>query len=746
MGLAGCSDDNGVSVPDYKQCTLSVESLRMEGFDTECSFDVTTSDETMWLITPDENLSWMTFPVLEGRGSGTITATFSENPLAVSRTGTLRFEAYLYGERYLTKDLTVEQMPKAPYLDVDETAAAGFEVEGKGAEDLTFEILSNQKWTITVVDAVEDGSSIDWIIPETLQGEGSSTLTFDVEHNISEPDGRIGYLCIAPESGEPEYVKVSQDYYAVDMVSDVVLTVPGMSGYLPAGNGTLVMTQLIGGAQKRYTVTVTISSGNTVITFDEQMETGLYILNGYEVDATTYTLGEAQIEVTLENTAVEIPGWDANFKTFGGISADNPIYLSDEAGLRLLATVVNKGNNYAGKYFKLANDIQITKTGWTPIGNTKTKPFSGNFDGDSKVISGLSFTTVGTNGSYKGLFGVVSGKNASTLATISNVVLQGKGDGSYDIEVTGVSNINSACGAIAGLVVNNTVIKGCRTDLHQKLGANCGAIVGSVDNNSQGAIQFPKLPNGRANVVIEDCHNTGNIDAIAFGTYKFNVGGITGVNMGIIRRCSNTGNMTGLPGATGFIQIGGIVGINMGEIHECYNTGTINSSGASTGGIVGFGSGVCEQLIQNCYNTGDILTPTATSGGIMGNSGNNATLTKITVLNCYSTSANKSTESGALFGTIYSTATLIFRFCAATDSKLIATGSNSYAADTEQLQTGDRVKAFTATEMKSGATFTTSVWASRAAGWDFTDVWAIDESSSTPYLRHNEQIPHPTVK
>lgn len=40
----------------------------------------------------------------------------------------------------------------------------------------------------------------------------------------------------------------------------------------------------------------------------------------------------------------------------------------------------------------------------------------------------------------------------------------------------------------------------------------------------------------------------------------------------------------------------------------------------------------------------------------------------------------------------------------------------------------------TTAQMKQQATF---------IGWDFTNTWAIDEEKSYPYLRTNEQKPHP---
>lgn len=736
-----CSKDQVDDSGDLKYCELSVESIVADGALSEEQFEVKTSDETMWRIILDSHHTWLNFSQTEGKGSATVVCTFDENPDQEVRTATMLFEAFLYGEPYFSKEIPIKQMTQAPYLTVDETLQEeGFKIAGEGITSQEIAVVSNVKWTVSAVVSAEDDAAVDWIHVDPASGSGKSSFSFSVDPNTTEADGRSAVIVIASEDGTLSVtVPVMQEFYDVQEVDGIVFNIRGMSAYLPEGEGKILVTSVVGSVEKEYPVSVEVISGNTRITVNGGIESGKQIIDKF-VDSSgqEYVMG-VEVEILPDELLIEVLGWDTHFKTFAGLTAENPILIGTEADLRLLATAVNGGKTYSGKYFKLNNDIDISSAAWTPIGSgtlAEPKPFSGIFDGDNKTITGMHFTTTG---GFKGLFGVVSGADTEHKAEIRNIIMKGKGDGSYDVEVNGVTK-QSGCGAIAGVVINYAVVSGCDSYLHMKLAANSAGIIGAVDNNNQGAVTYPKLPNGMADVIVEDCHNYGNIDANPVTNFMFNVAGIVASNMGIVRRCSNHGNISSLAGAKPFWQMGGIVAANNGQVLECYNTGAMNG-GTNIGGIVAFGSGISENLVKDCYNTGDILAATVSSGGILGTTGNTAQ-TRTTIQNCYSI-GNKSTESGGLFGTLQKGAALIIRFCASSQAKMVGSGSNNFASDTEQLETGDRWKNFSAEDMKKKATFTTSVWASAAPGWDFDSVWAIDEGSSTPYLRNNEQVPHP---
>ncbi|MFZ4549199.1 MAG: hypothetical protein ACOYN4_17255, partial [Bacteroidales bacterium] len=89
----------------------------------------------------------------------------------------------------------------------------------------------------------------------------------------------------------------------------------------------------------------------------------------------------------------------ANGWTGAGTSGD-PCQISTPANLALLATNVNGGTSYAGSFFKLMNDISLSAyANWAPIGSVTTTtpafagiPFSGNFNGNGKTITGLTIS------------------------------------------------------------------------------------------------------------------------------------------------------------------------------------------------------------------------------------------------------------------------------------------------------------------------------------------------------------------
>lgn len=80
------------------------------------------------------------------------------------------------------------------------------------------------------------------------------------------------------------------------------------------------------------------------------------------------------------------------------------------------------------------------------------------------------------------------------------------------------------------------------------------------------------------------------------------IGGLTGMNTGVIRRSSNHGNIT-----SNNQYAGGLIGVNqndIGEVTDSYNTGTISGVNC-VGGITGHNSG---SQIKNCFNKGEVIT------------------------------------------------------------------------------------------------------------------------------------------
>jgi Bacterial surface proteins containing Ig-like domains len=301
-----------------------------------------------------------------------------------------------------------------------------------------------------------------------------------------------------------------------------------------------------------------------------------------------------------------------------GTEAD-PYRISTLEHLKTLATKVNGGEKYGGKYFKLMNDIDLggSSSPWTPIGS-EGKIFCGRFDGNSKTISGLYINQPTLE--YQALFGYVN------YAEIRNLTVVGS--------VTG----GRFCGGIVAKA-DGLTITGCTSNV-TVTGENnyVGGIVGRVDGN----------------YTIKNCTNKGKITGRT--QISMSVGGIIGSACGasecLITDCSNSGNVAGYNRVGG---IAGFAGYGSTNVFSCYNSGTISSdseSGYSIGGIVGdagSGGSITDTYIVSCYNAGAVTAPKSGSiGGVVGNNQSGV------VSSCYNTASVSGVRYvGGVVGTKY---------------------------------------------------------------------------------------------
>jgi hypothetical protein len=207
------------------------------------------------------------------------------------------------------------------------------------------------------------------------------------------------------------------------------------------------------------------------------------------------------------------------------------------------------------------------------------------------------------------------------------------------------------------------------------------------------------------------------------------VGGLVGWNYGNISNCFSTGAVTGGDYSE---YLGGLVGYNYGgDVTNCYSTGTV-SGGSLVGGLVGWNDG----SISNCYSKGDVAGGDYSYylGGLVG--WNNGSIS-----NCYSTGAvggSNSEAVGGLVGMNWGTLTA----CYATGSVngvdqvggLVGeNNSGSISSSFWDTQTSGQTTSAggtgkTTAEMKTLSTFT-------SAGWDFVEIWGIEENQTYPFLR-----------
>ena len=381
-----------------------------------------------------------------------------------------------------------------------------------------------------------------------------------------------------------------------------------------------------------------------------------------------------------------------------------------------------QGSTHTDKHFLLMNDIDLTSyvsfggdgyndgKGWLPIGyappdnlNNYTNAFCGSFDGGGHSISGLFINrqpAVFYDYEACGLFGVV------VDAELSNLTLSG--------QVTG----NQMAGGLAGYAVrttmNNISFIGDVTNNYSYLGGLIGvarestitdcATAGTVSTTSS-SVYTGGLVGMGTDTIMTNCHSSASVSGY------YSTGGLAGGidTASSIITSTATGDVTGTNS-----EIGGLVGyIENSSVSQSFASGNVSGS-TRVGGLCGMNTG---STVTNAYATGSV-TGTNEVGGLVGcNSGG-------TLTNAYAVGYVNSTGA--------STGGLVGEF-----SVVIPVYTSFYDTQTTGQSTDNTLYDFkgipkTTAEMKQESTFT---------GWNFVNVWGIEENVTYPYLLTETVVP-----
>jgi hypothetical protein len=282
---------------------------------------------------------------------------------------------------------------------------------------------------------------------------------------------------------------------------------------------------------------------------------------------------------------------------------ENPWEITMPEHLAALANYVNAGNgeNTIGRYYKLMNDIDLSKyNNWKPIGERTNSfyatCFNGHLNGNNKTVKNLTIRRSTEN--YIGLFALMY------VGSIENLVVE-----ECDV-VGGESNVGGLVGYNSASINNCNVtgkIKGKRSCIGGLIGINHGSIINcyTVCDVSGGQSPFGHIGGliGMNYGNISNCHATGNID-----TQGGRSGGLIGENIGYLSNCHATGTVNGN------FDAGGLIGYNQGNIFQCFATGNVNGID-EIGGLVGYNF---YADISNCYAAGDVSGANGV-GGLVGN-------------------------------------------------------------------------------------------------------------------------------
>ncbi len=289
-------------------------------------------------------------------------------------------------------------------------------------------------------------------------------------------------------------------------------------------------------------------------------------------------------------------GWD------GDGTSTSPYLITYAGQLAGLSASVNSGTTYAGKYFKLVNDMNmqaladfgIATLTFTPIGNS-SHSFQGNFDGDGHTISNLH---ISETSSYSGLFGYIRTNNSSVK--ISNI----------NIEVL-FQQTNYTCEYFGTLVAysvgtsqNNVIIDNCKvttasastTFLFSGNGDEYTGVAG-------GLVGYAGYTN------FNDCSVSSMYTIVQKSSFAKNMGGLVGILLnGKVTGCQSSMDVTGVCQFTGVAGL--ISSATKSTINNCYIVLNYSTSGDMGSpayyGVIGTSN---NTSIYNCLIQGTINTP-----------------------------------------------------------------------------------------------------------------------------------------
>jgi len=269
-------------------------------------------------------------------------------------------------------------------------------------------------------------------------------------------------------------------------------------------------------------------------------------------------------------------------------------------------------------------------------------------------------------------------------------VFDGNGLSIGNLRIEGVSYVGPF-----GKLTSTAMVKGLRMTNVNVVGREyIGGLIGANGD-----------PFGLGGVVI-DCSSTGSVKSTTSG----HVGGLVGANYGSIARCHSGAAVSARDVA------GGLAGANSGTIVNCSSDGPV-SGGGFIGGLVGDNDPRGD--VMQCYSSGEVMGVEQGSyciGGLAG--GNGGIMTRCYSVGVVSAIGNLSSSIGGLVGDNRDVGTVASCFW---NMQNTPDGVGNLDPDPNGV-TGK-----TTTEMQTAETFI-------GAGWDFVNIWWIDEGRDYPRL------------
>lgn len=295
----------------------------------------------------------------------------------------------------------------------------------------------------------------------------------------------------------------------------------------------------------------------------------------------------------------------------GDGTEESPYIISNAEEWNELASYMEgTQNNLAGRFVKVAADIDFTSTPLASIGNDGLTYFGATLDGDGRKLSGIALTT---DNSYQGVFGTIGESGTVKNLTIAGKITSantytggfaGKLYGTLDncVSLLDITSTKSNVAGIVGYAYSGAVLNRC---------VNKGTVSGS-NTNIAGVASATD-----AGVTFTDCGNEGTVEnTSAKSNYT---AGLVGTALpGTFTRCYNTGSIV-IKNSTAVSNVAGLVAYANGyadaptyTFTDCYNKADIDAKAVVAGLVALVGKSDAILKMSGCYNEGDV-TAVATS-------------------------------------------------------------------------------------------------------------------------------------
>lgn len=348
----------------------------------------------------------------------------------------------------------------------------------------------------------------------TAQSSGTSTVLKGTLTGTIQNGDQLKLMFCSPsyasQTGTLEYIAANCDYAeattTVSAVADGMITASAASFVNQqaivkftlknkATNAAINATQLvIGDGSRTFTVTPTSATSeifvalpsfsNKTITLTTTDGDDNYI---YEKSGVTFNNSQ-YYEITVK------------MATCTG-TEDAPYLITSVADWNNLATKVNNGNNFSGKFFRLTADIDVT----TMVGNSESNSFMGTFDGNGhtlnisynttsdytapfRYIQGATFKNLKVTGSITttmnlaaGIAGLNTGSSATFDQCVTDITIN-----STSSTLVGWGKVDYHGGLLARTTNKDVTITDCvcsgTVNASSSTNSNCASFVGVAEN------------------------------------------------------------------------------------------------------------------------------------------------------------------------------------------------------------------------------------------------------------------------